>query len=274
MIPASFDYVRAGSADEAIGLLREHGDDAKLLAGGHSLLPLMKLRLAQPALLVDIGPLNELSYVAEEKDYLAVGALTRHHDIASSPVVLSSVPLLAHVAGQIGDPQVRHRGTIGGSICHGDPASDLPAVLLALGATLVAQGPNGQREIDAKDFFVSFFEVALRSDELLVEIRVPRSLDAGWGFEKLTKRAQDWAIVGAVAVRSASGVGVGLINMGPIPLRSSAVEAAVLSGANAAEAAQFAAEGTEPSADFNGSVAYRQHVARVLVRRALEKAGV
>jgi carbon-monoxide dehydrogenase medium subunit len=274
MIPATFDYVRAGSVDEVIGLLGEHGDDAKLLAGGHSLLPLMKLRLAQPALLVDIGRLRELSYVTEEEDVIALGALTRHHDIATSPVTLSSVPLLAHVAGQIGDPQVRHRGTIGGSICHGDPASDLAAVLLALGATFVAQGPNGRREIDAQDFFVSFFEVALRSDELLVEIRVPRPLDARWGFEKLTKRAQDWAIVGAVAVRSRSGVGVGLINLGPVPLRSSAVEAAVVAGSNAAEAAAFAAEGTEPSADFNGSVAYRQHVARVLVRRALEKAGV
>jgi carbon-monoxide dehydrogenase medium subunit len=274
MIPATFDYVRAGSVDEVIGLLGEHGDDAKLLAGGHSLLPLMKLRLAQPALLVDIGRLRELSYVTEEEDVIALGALTRHHDIATSPVTLSSVPLLAHVAGQIGDLQVRHRGTIGGSICHGDPASDLAAVLLALGATFVAQGPNGRREIDAQDFFVSFFEVALRSDELLVEIRVPRPLDARWGFEKLTKRAQDWAIVGAVAVRSRSGVGVGLINLGPVPLRSSAVEAAVVAGSNAAEAAAFAAEGTEPSADFNGSVAYRQHVARVLVRRALEKAGV
>jgi carbon-monoxide dehydrogenase medium subunit len=274
VIPASFDYVRAASADEAIALLGEHGDDAKLLAGGHSLLPLMKLRLAQPAVLVDIGALREFSYVNDAEDHVAVGALTRHHDIATSPVALASAPLLAHVAGQIGDPQVRHRGTIGGSICHGDPASDLPAVLLALGATFVARGPKGQREIAAKDFFISFFEVALSPDELLVEIRVPRSPEARWGFEKLTKRAQDWAIVGAVAVRSAGGVGVGLINMGPIPLRSGAVEAAVLSGANAADAAQLAAEGTEPSADFNGSVAYRQHVARVLVRRALEKAGV
>ena len=274
MIPASFDYVRAGSADEAIALLGEHGDDAKLLAGGHSLLPLMKLRLAQPAVLVDIGALRDLSYVNDAPDHVAVGALTRHHDIATSAVALASAPLLAHVAGQIGDPQVRHRGTIGGSVCHGDPASDLPAVLLALGATFVARGPAGERTIDAKDFFVSFFEVALHHDELLVEIRVPRTPEARWGFEKLTKRAQDWAIVGAVAVRSADGVGVGLINMGPIPLRSGPVEAAVLSGANATDAAQFAAEGTEPSADFNGSVAYRQHVARVLVRRALEKAGV
>ncbi|HUY43732.1 MAG TPA: xanthine dehydrogenase family protein subunit M [Acidimicrobiales bacterium] len=273
MIPASFDYVRAGSVDEAIGLLSEHGDDAKLLAGGHSLLPLMKLRLAQPAMLVDIGRLNELSYVKEENGYVAVGALTRHHDIAVSPVALASAPVLAHVAGQIGDPQVRHRGTIGGSISHGDPASDLPAVLLALGGTLVVQGPNGRREIDAKDFFRSFFEVALTPEEVVVEVRVPRS-DGRWGFEKLTKRAQDWAIVGAVAARTGNGVGVGLINMGPVPLRASAVESAVASGANATEAAQFAAEGTEPPADINGSVAYRQHVAKVLVRRALEKAGV
>lgn len=274
MIPAKFDYVRAGSLDEAIALLVEHGDDAKLLAGGHSLLPLMKLRLAQPALLVDIGPLRELSYVKEENGYVALGALTRHHDIATSPVALAGSPVLAHVAGQIGDPQVRHRGTIGGSIAHGDPASDLPAVLLALGGTLVAQGPNGRREIDAKDFFLSFFEVALSPEEVLVEVRVPFAPGGQWGFEKLTKRAQDWAIVGAVAARTPTGVGVALINMGPVPLRSGAVEAAVASGASAAQAAELAAEGTAPLADFNGSVAYREQVARVLVRRALERAGV
>jgi carbon-monoxide dehydrogenase medium subunit len=273
MIPASFDYVRAGSVDEAIGLLSEHGDDAKLLAGGHSLLPLMKLRLAQPAMLIDIGRLSELSYVKDEKEYVAVGALTRHHDIATSPVALKGAPVLAHVAGQIGDPQVRHRGTIGGSLAHGDPASDLPAVLLASGGTLVAQGPNGRREIDAKDFFLSFFEVALTPEEILVEVLVPRS-EGQWGFEKLTKRAMDWAIVGALALRTSNGIGVGLINMGPVPMRASAVEAALASGANAADAAQLAAEGTEPSADFNGSVAYRQHVAKVLVGRALKKAGV
>jgi carbon-monoxide dehydrogenase medium subunit len=274
VIPAPFDYVRASSLDEAIRLLGEHGDDAKLLAGGHSLLPLMKMRLAQPALLVDIGPLRELSYVKDEDGYVAIGALTCHHDIATSPAALDGAPALAHVAGQIGDPQVRHRGTIGGSIAHGDPASDLPAVVLALGGTLVAQGPHGRREIDAKDFFLSFFEVALAPDELLVEVRVPRAPGSQWGFEKLTKRAADWAIVGAVAVRKPDGVGVGLVNMGPVPLRSTAVEAAVASGANAAQAAELAAEGTEPSADFNGSVAYREHVARVLVRRALERAGV
>ena len=178
------------------------------------------------------------------------------------------------MAGQVGDPQVRHRGTIGGSIAHGDSASDLPAVLLALGGSFIAEGPSGSREIWPHDFHLSFLEVALEPDEILVEIRVPRAPGERWGFEKLTKRAQDWAIVGAVAARTEDGVGVGLINMGPVPLRAAAVESAVESGAGAVEAAQLAAENTEPAADFNGSVEYRQHVARVLVRRVLEQAGV
>ncbi|MGH9169565.1 MAG: FAD binding domain-containing protein [Acidimicrobiales bacterium] len=273
MIPAPFDYVRAGSVAEAIELLSELGDDAKLLAGGHSLLPLMKLRLATPAVVIDISRLSELSYVRENDGHVAVGALTRHHDVAGSPVALAAVPVLAHVAGQIGDPQVRHRGTIGGSLAHGDSASDLPAVVLALGGTLVAQGPDGQREIEAGHFHKSFFETALAPNELLVEVRLPRA-PGGWGFEKLTKRAQDWAIVGAVAARTESGFGVGLVNMGPVPLRALAVEEALAAGGSAAEAAELAADGTDPAPDFNGSVAYRQHVARVLVRRALEQAGV
>ncbi len=274
MIPAQFDYVRAGSVEEAVELLVEHGDDAKLLAGGHSLLPLMKFRLAAPALLVDIGRVGDLSYVREENGYVAIGALTRHHDVANSEVALAAAPVLAFVAGQIGDPQVRHRGTIGGSLAHGDPASDLPAAVLALGGTLVAQGPSGRREIAATHFHRSVFETALAPDEVLVEVRVPRASDVQFGFEKLTKRAQDWAIVGAVAARTGDGVGVALINMGPVPLRASAVEAALAGGASVAQAAELAAEGTDPSADFNGSVEYRQHLARVLVRRALETAGV
>lgn len=274
MIPAAFDYVRAGSTEEAISLLGEHGDDAKLLAGGHSLLPLMKLRLATPAVLIDVGRVSGLSYVRDDGDQIAIGALTRHHDVATNPVALDGAPVLAHVAGQIGDPQVRHRGTIGGSIAHGDPASDLPAVLCALGGTLIAQGPTGRREIGANEFHKGFLETALAPDELLVEIRVPRSPGTQWGFEKLTKRAQDWAIVGAVVARTDRGVGVGLINMGAVPMRAGAVEAAVASDASAADAAELAAEGTDPAADVNASVEYRQHVARVLVRRALEKAGV
>ncbi len=274
MIPAPFDYVRATSTADAISLLGDLGDDGKLLAGGHSLIPLMKFRLATPGVLIDIGRLSDLSYVRDDDGHVAIGAMTRHHDIATSPVALVGAPVLAHVAGQIGDPQVRHRGTIGGSIAHGDSASDLPAVVLALGGTLVAEGPAGRREIAASDFHKSFFEVALEPDEILVEIRVPRAPGDNWGFEKLTKRAQDWAIVGAVAATTATGIGVGLVNMGPVPLRAGAVEAAVASGASAADAAELAAEGTEPAADFNGSVEYRQQVAKVLVRRALEKAGV
>ena len=255
-------------------MLSDNGDDAKLLAGGHSLLPLMKFRLASPAVLIDIGRLRDLSYVRQEGSHIAIGALTRHHDIATSPEVRAGVPVLAHVAGQVGDPQVRHRGTIGGSVAHGDPASDLPAVVLALGGSFIAEGPSGRREIAASDFHLSFFEVALEPDEILVEARLPRAPGEHWGFEKLTKRAQDWAIVGAVAARTDHGVGVGLVNMAPVPLRATAVESAVASGAGAAEAAQLAAENAEPAADFNGSVEYRQHVARVLVRRALEQAGV
>ena len=188
MIPASFDYLRAGSVAEAIGMLSDNGDDAKLLAGGHSLLPLMKFRLATPAVLVDIGRLRELSYVRDEGGHVAIGALTRHHDIATSPEARAGVPVLAHVAGQVGDPQVRHRGTIGGSIAHGDSASDLPAVVLALGGSLIVEGPSGRREIAAHEFHLSFFEVSLEPDEILVEVRVPRAPGDRWGFEKLTKQ--------------------------------------------------------------------------------------
>ncbi len=272
MIPAQFDYVRAGSVDEAVSLLGEHGEDAKLLAGGHSLLPLMKLRLAQPSVLVDIGRLADLSYIRQDGDEVLVGALTRHTDLEHSAMVAEQVPILAHAAGKVGDPQVRHRGTIGGSIAHGDPASDLPAVLLALRATLVAQGASGRRDIPVDEFFTGFLETSLAPDELLVEIRVPKVAGAGWSFQKFNRRAQDWAIVGVAAVRNGT-TGIGLVNMGSTPLRASAVEDALASGASAADAAAHADEGTEPSADLNASVEYRRHLARVLVRRALEEAG-
>ena len=270
MIPAPFDYQRASSVEEAVALLGEHGDAAKLLAGGHSLLPLMKLRLAVPSVLVDLGRLGELRYVREAGDQVAIGALTRHRELETSELLRSAVPVLAHVAGQIGDPQVRHRGTIGGSIAHGDAASDLPAAVLALDGVMVATGPNGTREIPAAEFFKGFLETALAPDEVLTEIRVPRS-PGGWSFQKFNRRAQDWAIVGAVAVTNGS-TRVALINMGATPLRARAVEAAVAAGASAGEAAAHAAEGAEPSADLNASVEYRQHLATVLVRRALEEA--
>ncbi len=272
MIPVPFDYVRAGSADEAVSLLVEHGDDAKLLAGGHSLLPLMKLRLATPGVLVDVGRLTDLAYIREEGDHVAVGALTRHRQLETSGLLQAQVPLLPHVAGLVGDPQVRHRGTLGGTLAHGDPASDLPAAVLALGGTLVAQGPSGRREIAVTDFFTGFLETALRPDELLVEVRLPKAPGAGWSYQKFNRRAQDWAIVGVAAVHNGS-TGVALVNMGSVPLRAGAVEQALAGGASVTEAAQMADEGTSPPADLNGSEEYRRHLVKVLVRRALEQAG-
>ena len=275
MIPAAFDYVRAGSADEAIATLAEHGDEAKLLAGGHSLIPLMRFRLARPAVIVDIGRLADLSYIRDGGDHVAIGALTRHRAVETSDLVAARAGLLGEVTSHVGDPQVRHRGTIGGAVAHGDPASDIPSALIALGATLVATGPQGTREISVDDFFSGFLETALADDEMLTEVRVPAAAGAGWGFEKFNRRAQDWAIVGVSAVVGADGdVGVGLVNMHATPVRAAAVESAVASGASAAEAAELAAEGCEPTEDLNASVEYRQHLARVLTRRALEAAGL
>jgi carbon-monoxide dehydrogenase medium subunit len=272
MIPAPFDYHRASSAEEAIALVGQHGDEAKLLAGGHSLLPLMKLRLAQPSVLVDIGRLTDLSYIRDAGDHIAIGALTRHMDLERSPLLHEHVPLLAHAASHVGDPQVRHRGTIGGSIAHADPASDLPATTLALGATYVAQGPNGTREIAATDFYQGFLESALAPDELLTEIRVPKITGAGWGFEKFNRRAQDWAIVGVAAWRRNGESGVALVNMGSTPVLATSVMSALAGGASVADAAELAAADAEPQADLNASVEYRTHLAKVLVRRALESA--
>jgi carbon-monoxide dehydrogenase medium subunit len=271
MIPAPFDYRRAEHLEEALGLLQEHGDDAKALAGGHSLLPLMKLRLATPGLLVDIGRLQDLSYVRLDGDRVRIGALTRHRDLEIDPVLREQVPLLAHVAGQVGDPQVRHRGTIGGSLAHGDPASDLPAACLALGAELTLRSARGERTVPAAEFFTGFLETALAPDELLVEISVPAVPGAGWSFQKFNRRAQDWAIVGVAAVRNGT-TGVALVNMGPTPLRARAVEEALAAGASPAEAAGRADEGLDPPGDLNASPEYRRHLARVLVRRALEEA--
>ena len=270
MIPAGFDYVRAGSRDEAVALLADHGEDAKLLAGGMSLLPLMKLRLAVPAVLVDVGRVDDLSYVRDGGDHVAIGALTCHRDLETSELLASECGVLRSVAAEVGDNQVRHRGTIGGSVAHGDPASDLPAVLLALDATFVAQGPSGSREIASDVFFEGFLETALAPDELLTEIRVPKTGGGGFAYEKFNRRAQDWAIVGALATRVGDATKVALVNMGTTPLRARAVEAALASGATAADAAALAAEGTEPSGDLNASPEYREHLARVLVRRAIE----
>jgi carbon-monoxide dehydrogenase medium subunit len=270
VIPAAFEYVRAGSADEAVALIAEHGEDAKFLAGGMSLLPLMKLRLSTPSVVVDVGRVRDLSYVRDGGDHVAIGALTRHRDLETNDMLAGECGVVRAVAGQVGDNQVRHRGTIGGSVAHGDPASDLPAVLVALDATFVVTGPSGARHIAAGDFFRGFLETALEPDELLTEIRVPKTGASGFGFEKFNRRAQDYAIVGVVATRVGGGTRVGLVNMGQTPLRARAVEHALAQGASVGDAAREAAVGTDPPADLNASPEFRAHLAQVLVRRALE----
>ncbi len=270
MIPAPFEYVRVGSVDEAVAALGAN-EDAKLLAGGHSLLPAMRLRIARPSTLIDIGRISELSYVREDGDRVAIGALTRHHDVANSDALASLCPIVAYAAEQIGDPQVRHMGTIGGSVAHGDPAGDMPSVLLALDAEFTAQGPNGTRTIAAGDFFTSLFDTALAPDEVLTQISVPKT-DAGWSFLKFNRRAQDWALVGVAAVRSNGGAHVGLTNMGLTPLRATGVEEALGGGADPATAAARADEGTSPPSDAFASAEYRRELVKVLVRRALEEA--
>jgi len=275
MIPAGFDYVVAEHPDHAIDLLAKR-EDAKLLAGGHSLIPAMKLRIARPALLVDVGRIGDLSYIREEGDTVAIGALTRHKDVASAPVLREHCPIVSHTAGQVGDPQVRHRGTIGGSIAHGDPASDLPSVILALDGELVARGLGGERAIPARHFFTGVFQTDLAPDEMLVEIRVPKLGSAGWSYTKLCRRAQDWATVAVAAVVHGNGAveraSIALTNMGATSLRAKAAEAALVGGASTADAAALAAEGTEPPSDQAASADFRRHLARVLTRRALEEA--
>ena len=266
MIPASFDYLAAGSTAEAIALLAEHGDDAKLLAGGHSLLPMMKLRLATPEVLIDIGRVEELSGITTDGADLVIGATTRHAELAASALVAELAPLLAHAAAQVGDPQIRHRGTIGGSLAHSDPSADLPMTVLALGGSVELTGPSGVRTVAADDFFTGPFESALTPEEMLTAVRVPRGGTVRWGYQKFTRRANDWAIVGVAAY----GNRVALASMGGTPLRATATEEALASGASIEEAAALAAEGTSPGYDFHADADYRAHLARVLTKRALE----
>jgi len=279
VIPLAFDYEVAESVDHAIELLGQHGDEAKLLAGGHSLLPIMKLRLAAPTVLVDLGRLSDLNYVSDEGDHLAIGAMTRHCDMERNATLQEHCGLIAYTASLVGDPQVRHRGTIGGSISHGDAASDLPSALLALDANFVVKGPGGERTVAAGDFFEDYLQTTLAPDEVLTEIQVPKLGDAGWSYKKFNRRAQDWAVVGVAAVvkRSNGSIGsasIGLTNMGSTPLRATVAENA-LSGADrssVAEATSSADEGTSPSSDIAASDEYRRHLARVLSRRAVEEA--
>ena len=266
MIPASFDYEVAESTAQALALLAEHGEDAKLLAGGHSLLPMMKVRLAQPAVLIDITGLTELSGIQLDGDQVVIGATTRHADLASSELLKAEAPILAYAAAQVGDPQIRHRGTIGGSVAHADPSADLPMTLLALGATVDITGQSQTRSVGIDDFFLGPFETALGPDEILSAIRVPRAAGQAWGYQKFVRRANDWAIVGVAACAGR----VALASMGGTPLRAHATEDALQSGASAQDAAALAAVGTSPGADFHADADFREHLARVLTRRALE----
>ncbi|MFC9283758.1 FAD binding domain-containing protein [Streptomyces collinus] len=277
MIPPTFDYTRPAGVDEALRALADAGDEAKVLAGGQSLLPLLRLRLAFPELVVDIGRLPELRGVREDGDTLVIGAMTTHHEVVHDPLVRRHAGLLAQATATVADPAVRHRGTLGGSLAHADPAGDLPAVALALDAELVVAGAGGRRTVPAREFFVDYLQSALAPDELLVEVRVPKR--EGWGFhyEKFHPVAQSWAIVGVAAlVRRDDGhvseARIGLTNMGSTPLRATAAEEA-LSGADGpgavARAAEEAAEGTRPAKDLAASPEYREHLARVLTRRAV-----
>jgi aerobic carbon-monoxide dehydrogenase medium subunit len=279
MIPAKFDYVRPSSVDDAVRALADGGEDAKVVAGGQSLLPLLRLRLAYPELLVDIGGLSELWGVSDEGGSLLIGALTTHDDLMRDPLIAAHCGLIAQAAGMVADPAVRHRATLGGSLAHADPAADLPAVVVALGATVIAQGPGGERAISAEELFDDYLTTTLADGEILTGVRVPK-LGPGWGYryEKFHRTAQAWAIVGvaALARRSNGQVAearIGMANMGPTPVRARAAEAAA-AGADASRdalrsAAQQADEGTSPPADLHGAADYRRHLARVLTARAL-----
>jgi carbon-monoxide dehydrogenase medium subunit len=277
MIPAEFDYAVAGSLDEAIQMLVDGGEDAKLLAGGHSLIPLMKLRLAAPSLLIDLRKVPGLGGVSREDGTWRIGALTQHTVLEHSP----ELGLASTVAGTIADPQVRNRGTIGGSLAHGDPASDLPAVLLAAEGSVTVQGPDGQRTIEASDLFQNYMETAIGPTEVLTEVRMPTFDGWGHGYEKFNRRSEDWAMVAVSALVKQTGdvcedVRISLTNMGSVPLRAKAVEDALrgqsLTAESIASAAEHADEGTDPPADLNASADYKRHLARVLTRRAITQA--
>jgi aerobic carbon-monoxide dehydrogenase medium subunit len=278
MIPAAFDYVAPESLDDAIRALVEGGEDAKLLAGGHSLLPLMKLRLATPELLVDLRKVPGLRGVERANGAFQIGAMTSHAALASH----GELGVAARAAGLIADPQVRHRGTIGGSLAHGDPASDLPAVLLACEGEVAVRGSGGERSIAAADLFEDYLTTSLALDEVITSVSLPAMEGFGWGYEKFNRRAEDWAMVGVCAVvrKAADGscddVRVGLTHMGPTPLRASGVEEALrgqaLDAGTIGSAAEQAAEGTDPPGDLNATPDYKRHLARVLTRRALSEA--
>ncbi len=282
MIPALFDYVAPTSVADAVAALSEAGEDAKILAGGQSLIPVLRLRLSYPSVLIDLGRVSELRGVRDDRDTLVIGAMTRHDDVVRDPLVREHAALVAAAAATVADPAVRHRGTFGGALAHADPAGDLAAVALALDAQLVAEGPGGRRTIAAADFFLDYLQTALAPDEVLVEVRLPK-LEGQWGvhYEKFNRVAQAWAIVGvAAAVRRDNGTvaeaRIGLTNMGSTPVRASAVEQALVGTPAQADAvaaaAAHAAEGTHAPSDLGGARDYREHLARVLTGRAVRAA--
>jgi carbon-monoxide dehydrogenase medium subunit len=279
VIPASFDYARPTSVSEAVSALGAAGEDGKVLAGGQSLIPVLRLRLAYPSTIVDVGRIEELRGVRDDGDAIVIGAMTTHDSVMNDALVQQHAPLIAQATATVADPQVRHRGTFGGALAHADPAGDLGAVALALDCEFVAHGPSGERRIAASDFFEDYLTTALSAEEILTSIRVPK-LGAGWSshYEKFNRVAQAWSIVAVAAVVKRSNgsieqARVGLTNMGSTPLRASAVEAA-LAGADASAeaigaAAEHAAEGTSAPSDLSGKADYREHLARVLTKRAV-----
>ena len=277
MIPAEFDYVAPESLDAALAALRDGGEDAKLLAGGHSLLPLMKLRLAAPTLLVDLRRVPGLTGISRSNGSVVIGAMTTHHQMATGDLGITST-----AASTIADQQVRNRGTIGGTLAHGDPASDMPAILLALEGSVTVTGPQGSRTIAAADLFEDYLTTAVGEDEIITEVTIPALEGYGHGYQKFNRRQEDWAMVAVSATvkKAADGscedVRVGLTHMASVPLRATAVENALrgqgLDAQSIAAAAEQAAEGTSPPADLNATADYKRHLARVLCRRALEEA--
>jgi carbon-monoxide dehydrogenase medium subunit len=280
MIPVAFDYEVAESVDHAIELLGQYGDESKLLAGGHSLIPIMRLRLAAPTVLVDLGRLDDLRYVRDEGEYLAIGALTRHRELLFNDLIKEHCGIVGWTAGLLGDPSVQHRGTIGGTLAHGDSSGDMPSVIAALEGELVIKGPDGERTVKAADFFQDYMMTDLDEQEVVTEVRVPKlGPDTGWSYKKFSRRSQDWATVGVAAVversnGSIDSARIALTAMGATPIRASAVEQA-LAGASqdaVAEAAESADEGTSPASDDAASAEFRRHLARVWTRRAVEEA--
>lgn len=277
MIPSAFEYVRPSSVDEAVSALASAGEDAKILAGGQSLLPVMRLRLGNPSTVIDLGGIAELRGVREDGDAIVIGAMTTHADILKDPLVAEHAKLIAQATETVADPAVRHRGTFGGALAHADPAGDLPAVAVALEAEFVVIGPNGSRTVPASEFFVDYLTTALADDEVLTEIRVPKHTGWSSSYEKFNRVAQAWAMVGVAALVRRNGgpieeARIGLTNMGPTPIRASAVEQALVGAGDddsVASAASHAGEGASPSSDLNAQADYRTHLATVLTKRAV-----